>query len=96
MQRAEFNTIQICTVWIVLFLLSSCSQEQVKDEYGQLLNEKISILCKTKEGRPYVISGFQNKKSAMIAMKNIWKRYDYEYESNLSGDQCLLLKMDEK
>lgn len=96
MHRAEFNIIKICTVWIVLFLLSSCSQEQVKNEYGQLLNEKISILCKTKEGRPYVISGFQNKTSAINALKDIWERYNYEYESNLSGDECLLLKMDEK
>jgi hypothetical protein len=48
----------------------------------------MSILCKTKEGRPYVISGFQNYNAARYAI-------DILHEYGDRDDVCVPIKMDE-
>lgn len=83
MNKVEFNKIREC---IVSILLSGCSQEPV--------NEDISLLCKTREGRPYVVSGFHNKESALTAMTDIYERFKHE-DNYMDGDECLLLKINE-
>jgi hypothetical protein len=85
MNKTRFSKIGMC---IVLILLSSCSQEPTKDKSGELINERMSILCKTKEGRPYVISGFQNYNAARYAI-------DILHEYGDCDDVCVPIKMDE-